>query len=73
MSTVGLLSSLPPWRWFTPDRRRRRHAAPARGTHSPLPPRDDDVPRGCAWYPSSFELAHGIDVHEDDAVARALA
>ena len=76
MTAVRLPSSLAPWRWFSRGRclRRRRAAAPACAPFGvndslPAPPSDDDVPRGCAWYPSSFELVRGTDVREGDDVA----
>ncbi|WP_119290098.1 hypothetical protein [Azohydromonas sediminis] len=78
MTSIRSLSSLVPWRWFARARhgRRRRGAASTRvqdGTADVLPALagDDDLPRGCAWYPSSFELVHGTDVREDDAAALA--
>jgi hypothetical protein len=76
MTAVHLPSSLAPWRWFSRGRRprRRRPAGAACGLvgandRLPAPPGDDDVPRGCAWYPSSFELVRGTDVREGDDVA----
>lgn len=76
MNSTRWLSSLTPWHWFARARsaRRRRVAASMRaraGTADvlPAPAGDDDLPRGCAWYPSSFELVHGTDVCEDDTAA----
>ncbi|WP_119355421.1 hypothetical protein [Azohydromonas sediminis] len=78
MTSIRSLSSLVPWHWFARARHRRRPRVAAStcvqdGTADVLTARagDDDVPRGCAWYPSSFELVHGTDVHEDDAAALA--
>lgn len=31
---------------------------------SPPRPPVDEVPRGCAWYDSSYELHHGLQVNE---------
>lgn len=36
-------------------------AATARPTQRPMA---DDVPRGCAWYDSSYELQRGLRVSE---------
>ena len=37
--------------------------ATARRT-TPTRPVPDEVPRGCAWYDSSYELNHGLQVSE---------
>lgn len=68
-----------PWRrWFDAAPPARRCSADARldaalrevlDAHDDAPPAnpDDDVPRGCAWYVSSHDLAHGVEVQERDA------
>lgn len=77
MTSIRWLSSLRPWPWFVRARHthRRRVAASACARAATVDvlaaPADDDLPRGCAWYPSSFELVQGTDVREDDVAVLA--
>lgn len=62
-------------RWLTGA----RSAAPRPGPPAPAEigepadPIDDDRPRGCGWFDSSFELRRGLAVVEHGAAELALA
>ncbi len=68
MPTAQAVPSFAPWRWFARVRPRGRRPTWQRVRPDDLAPRDeaaaDDVPRGCAWYVSSDDLARGAEVHE---------